>query len=197
MYHASSHDTPDMFDINSILKNKNKETVALLYERYGKKLYGFAITKWNVNEDDSWELVYKTIYKVMNVGDQYTFADEGKFIGFLFRIFVNYLKNHYRDTKTKGIVTTELLEKHEKQSSDRKETEEEKENASPLMRCLQKALALLDDWQKILLLMRAQDHSYEDISGYVNKPGDQLKVYHMRLKKVVTDKTNDCLNKKE
>lgn len=186
-----------MPEINSILKHKNKETVALLYERYGKKLYGFAVAKWKVTEDDAWELVYKTLYKAMNVSDQYTFADEGKFSAFLFKIFVNYLRNHYRDTKAKGIVTTELLETHEKMSSDRKESEEEKESTSPLMRCLQKALALLDDWQRILLLMRAQDHSYEEISAYAGRPGNQLKVYHMRLKKVVTEKTNDCMNKKE
>lgn len=186
-----------MFDINSILKNKNEETVALLYERYGKKLYGYAITKWKVSEDDSWELVYKTLYKVMNVADQYTFQDEGKFIGFLFKVFINYLRNHYRDTKAKGIVTTELLETHEKISSDRKESEEEKESTSPLMRCLQKVLALLEDWQRVLLLMRAQDYSYEAIAKYVNRPGDQLKVYHMRFKKVVTEKTNECMNKNE
>jgi DNA-directed RNA polymerase specialized sigma24 family protein len=133
----------------------------------------------------------------MNVADRYTFQDEGKFIAFLFKIFINYLRNHYRDTKAKGIATTELLEKHEKLSSDRKETEEENESSSPLMRCLQKVLALLEDWQRILLLMRAQDHAYEDISKYVARPGDQLKVYHMRLKKVVTEKTNDCVNNKE
>ena len=186
-----------MFDINTILKNKDEKTVALLYERYGKKLYSYAISKWKVSEDDSWELVYKTLYKAMNVADQYTFKDEGKFSSFLFKIFINYLRNHYRDTKAKGIVTTELLETHEKLSSDKKESDEEKESTGPLMRCLQKALAILEDWQRILLLMRAQDHSYEDISKYVERPGEQLKVYHMRLKKVVTDKTNECMNKRD
>jgi DNA-directed RNA polymerase specialized sigma24 family protein len=186
-----------MTDINAVLKDKNKETIALLYGRYGKKLYGFAVAKWNVSEDDAWELVYKTLYKAMDTAGRYTFADENKFIAFLFKIFINYLRNHYRDTKAKGIVTTELLEKHEKLSSDRKEQEEETESTSPLMKCLRKVMALLDDWQRILLLMRAQDHSYEDISGYVSRPGNQLKVYHMRLKKVVTEKTNDCLSKKE
>lgn len=191
-----------MFDINSILKNKdlpngqaNKETVALLYQRYGKKLYGYAITKWKLSEDDSWELVYKTLYKVMDVGHHYQFNDESKFTGFLFKIFINYLRNHYRDTKAKGIVTTDLLEVHEKVVNDRIDNEQEQVHESPLMRCLQKALAILEDWQRILLLMRAQDHSYEAISQYVDRPGDQLKVYHMRLKKVVAEKTNDCMNK--
>jgi len=182
-----------MNDVNSILKSKNKETITWIYERYGKKLYGFAIVKWKVSEDDAWDLVYKTLYKVLKVGDRYTFASEEKFAAFLFKSFVNNLRNHYRNTKAKGIVEVELLEKHEKLSHDRKENEDEKESTNPLMRCLQKVLALLEDWQRILLLMRAQDHSYDEISKYVSRPGDQLKVYHLRLKKVVTEKTNDCM----
>lgn len=186
-----------MFDIASKLKNKDSDAIALLYDRYGKKLYGYAISKWKVSEDESWELVYKTLYKVMQVAEQYKFEDENKFTAFIFRIFINFLRNHYRDTKAKGIHTVELLESHEKLSSDRKATEEETENTSPLMKCLQKVLHMLEDWQRILLLMRAQDHSYENISNYVEKPTEQLKVYHMRLKKVVAEKTNDCMQNKK
>jgi predicted metalloprotease with PDZ domain len=54
---------------------------------------------------------------------------------------------------------------------------------------------VLEDWQRIILLMRAQEYSYEDIANYVDKPVEQLKVYHMRLKKTVAEKTNDCINK--
>jgi len=43
--------------------------------------------------------------------------------------------------------------------------------------------------------MRAQDYSYEDIAKYVSRPANQLKVYHMRFKKIVTEKTNECVNK--
>ncbi|MFL5766185.1 MAG: RNA polymerase sigma factor [Bacteroidia bacterium] len=186
----------DMQDVNIILRKKNKETVALLYERFGKKLYGYGISKWKLSEDDAWDLIYKTLYRVMDVADRYTFEDEGKLSSFIFTTFINYLRNHYRDTKAKGLVTTELLESHEKMSGDRREMDEEAESTSPLMRCLQKALAVLDDWQRVLMLMRAQDYAYEEISKYVSRPGDQLKTYYMRLKKVVTEKTNDCMNKK-
>lgn len=186
-----------MFDIASKLKNKDSDAISLLYDRYGKKLYGYAVAKWKVSEDDSWELVYKTLYKVIQVAEQYKFENEDKFIAFLFKIFINLLRNHYRDTKSKSIHTVELLETHEKLSSDRKASEDEKEELSPLMKCLQKVLHVLEDWQRIILLMRAQDHSYEDISKYVDKPSDQLKVYHMRLKKVVEEKTNDCVKNKE
>ncbi|MGZ4053517.1 MAG: RNA polymerase sigma factor [Bacteroidia bacterium] len=186
-----------MFEPAKGLKDKDEAAIAWLYNRYGKKMYGYAVAKWKLSEDDSWNLVYKTLYKVMQVVDQYQFVDENKFIAFLFKIFINYLRNHYRDTKVKGIVIVELLEKHEKLSYDRKENEEEPKLMSPLMRCLQKALKIFDDWQRILLLMRAQNYSYEAISEYVKKPDDQLKVYHMRLKKVVTKKTTECMNKKE
>lgn len=181
-----------MFDIASEIKKEEKDAVAWLYGRYGKKLYGYAVSKWKVSEDDAWELIYKTLYQVLKVKDRYSFDDENRFVGFLFNTFINYLKNHYRDTKNKNIETVDLLPKHEKMSSDRSE-KDEKENRSPLMICLQKVLQALEDWQRILLLMRAQDHPYENISQYVNKPASQLKVYHLRIKKIVTDKTNDCV----
>jgi RNA polymerase sigma factor (sigma-70 family) len=183
-----------MFAIADEIKKTNTDPVGLLYERYGKKLYGYAVSKWKVSEDDAWELVYKTLYKVITVIDKYTFEDEQKFTGFLFKVFINYLRNHYRDHK-KDIQTTELMEKHEKMSSDRSAGNEER--VSPLMACLQKALALLDDWQRVLLLMRAQDHPYEAIAPYVDRPASQLKVYHLRLKKVVSDRTNECMDNKK
>mgnify|MGYP001610837835 FL=1 len=129
----------------------------------------------------------------MAVGDTYTFADENRFTGFVFKVFTNYLRNHYRDQKNKNIVTTELLEKHEKVNDAGLEQQEDAEKQSPLMQCLQRVLQALDDWQRIVLLMRAQDYPYEAIATYVNRPASQLKVYHLRLKKTVTDKTNECI----
>lgn len=184
-----------MFDIASKIKEKNTDAVALLYSRYGKKLYGYSVSKWKLSEDDSWELVYKTLFKVIKVLDDYKFEDENKFISFLFKIFINYLRNHYRDTKDKQLETVELSETHEKLAGDRNEQQEGPVKLSPLMECLQKVLHVMEDWQRIILLMRAQDYSYEDIAKYVSRPAGQLKVYHMRLKKVVTEKTNECINK--
>ena len=184
-----------MFDIAAKIKEKNTDAIALLYSRYGKKLYGYSVSKWKLSEDDSWEIVYKTMYKVIKVIDDYKFENENKFISFLFKIFINYLRNHYRDIKDKQLETVELMETHEKLAGDRNENQENAAKLSPLMKCLQKVLHVLEDWQRIILLMRAQDYSYEDISKYVSRPVEQLKVYHMRLKKVVEEKTNECINK--
>jgi|ERR1051326_4086316 RNA polymerase sigma-70 factor (ECF subfamily) len=185
-----------MVELVKEIKAKGPDGVALLYERYGKKLYAYAVSRWKVSEDEAWELVYKTLYKVMSVIDKYEFEDESKLSGLLFKIFINYLRNHYRDTKNKRIDTTMLTEQHEKMDFERQENKDEPLKKNPVMECLQKVLNALEGWQRIVLLMRAQDHPYEEIAPYVDKPAKQLKVYHLRLKKVVTDKTNECLGKK-
>lgn len=172
---------------------KNIKDVKYLYERFGKKLYGYGVSKWSLDEDDAWELVYKTLYRVKEVVGRYTFESEEKFSGFIFKIFINYLRNHYRDNKNKQLDTTELKDDHGRVSVDMNDNEKPE---SIYMSCLKKALQQLIDWQRILLLMRAQDFSYEQIAAYVDKPTDQLKVYHMRIKKQVTQSTNDCVNNK-
>lgn len=184
-----------MSDLISKIRKKDSEAVTLIYNSFGKKLYRYAVSKWTLREDDAWELVYKTLYRVIEVIDNYSFENEGKFSGFIFKIFINYLRNHYRDNKNKQFTTVELNERHGK--VDKHGRDEENTPFSKPLHCLKKVLDQLIDWQRILLLMRAQDFSYEQIAPYVEKPADQLKVYHMRLKKYVGEKTNECINTTE
>ncbi len=165
----------------------NKEAIAFLYNQYGKKLYGYAVSKWHMSEDEAWDMVYKTLYKIIEVADKYTFENEQKFVGFIFKVFINYLRMHYRDTKNKKIETVELSDK-------RMNVAPKSTGSSPLtpqMKVLQEELDKLEDWQRILLLMRAQDMSYASIAAYVNKSEDQLKVYYMRLKKSIGEKVSE------
>jgi RNA polymerase sigma factor (sigma-70 family) len=171
------------------IRKKDKQAIALLYERYGKKLYGFAIHKWRVSEDDAWDLVYKTLYKILDVIDKYTFESESKLNGFIYQVFINNLRNHYKEKKNKKPETIEL---NDRMSSPEKK-EEGPENI--YMRCLKKILEQFDDWKRMLLLMKAQNFSYEEISRYVNRPAEQLKTYYMRAKESLTEKVNDCVNK--
>jgi RNA polymerase sigma factor (sigma-70 family) len=175
------------------IKRKDKNAVTILYNNYGRKLYGFAVTKWNLDEDEAWDLVYQTLYKIMNVAGNYKFENEKKLAGFIFTVFVNNLRNHYQKKKSIGVETVELTEKHEHTLHNKDEKEAP---VSKHMSCLELALKQLEDWKRILLLMRAQDYSYEEIAGYVSKPADQLKVYYMRLKKQVTGEVNECIDKK-
>lgn len=181
-----------MIELLKEIRKKDKNAVTVLYNRYGKKLYGYAVSKWKLSEDDAWELVYKTLYKIIEVVDNYKYTDENKFAGFIFTVFTNYLRNHYQKAKKDQHETVELTGKNEPVFV-------EEPNDKPInnihMNYLQEELQQLEDWKKILLLMRAQDFSYEDIAKYVNKPAEQLKVYYMRLKKQLTDNINERINK--
>lgn len=158
-----------------LLLSDREKGLKQAYEKYGKKLYGYAISVWNCDQDSSWDLVYKTLYRAADQIGNYTFENEEKFGGFLFRVFVNYLKNHFRDNPRKHTV-----ELHENIASP-DASYNEPENPNHII--IRAELEKMEDWERVLLLTRSQGMSYSDISAYVNKPSDQLKVYYGRLKK--------------
>jgi len=180
-----------MIELLKEIRKKDKNAVTVLYNRYGKKLYGYAISKWKLDEDEAWELVYKTIYKVLEVVDNYKYADENKFAGFIFTVFSNNLRNLYQKKKNNPVETVELTGNNEPVLSDEPD---DKPINNIHMNYLQEELQQMEDWKKILLLMRAQDFSYDEIANYVNRPAEQLKVYYMRLKKQLTEKINARIN---
>jgi len=182
-----------MIDLLDQIRKKDKGAVSLLYTRYGKNLYGYAVAKWKLEEDEAWDLVYKTLYHILEVAERYSFESEKKFAGFVFTAFVNNLRNHYQKKKKTAFATVELSDRHGSHGTGN----EEEAPASPHMNCLQQALGGMEEWKRILLLMRAQDHSYEEIAAYVDKPAGQLKVYYMRLKKLLTEMVNECVNRKK
>jgi DNA-directed RNA polymerase specialized sigma24 family protein len=108
-----------MIDLVKEIQKKDKNAVTVLYNNYGKKLYGYAISKWNIDEDDAWELVYKTLYKIIEVADKYTFETESKFNGFIYQVFINNLRNKYNEQKNKYVETIALEEKHEYHSTEK------------------------------------------------------------------------------
>lgn len=164
------------------------ELITEVYNRYGKKLYSYAVRTWNTNEDAAWELVYKTIYKVIDSYTNYTFESEEKFASFVFRIFINYLRNHYRDNKQEKML--EFL------TIDDVSPEEETAQApvtitNEKLKALNEELDKMEDWQRMLLLMRSEGKPYSEIAQYIDKPENQLKVYYQRLKEQITKKLNE------
>lgn len=163
--------------------------ISELYRRYGARLYAYAIRSWRVNEDVSWDLVYRTLYKVIDSYQKYTFENEEKFASFTFRIFINLLRNHYRDNKkdmeglSLGDVNMDKLQTGTDETRD--------EPADPRLMVLRDELDKMEDWQRILLLMRSDGVAYSVIASYVDKPEEQLKVYYQRLKKLITDRINE------
>lgn len=119
------------------IRKKDKNAITALYNNYGKKLYGYAVSKWNLSEDDAWELIYKTLYKIIEVIDKYTFENESKFNGFIYQIFINNLRNNYNEQKNKYVQTIALEEKHG-HVSEKEENAEELLSTNPYMNCLKK-----------------------------------------------------------
>lgn len=175
----------------TLIRNSDASAVTVLYERYGKKLAGYAIKKWNTTEDDAWDLVYKTLYRVMETSGNYTFASEEKFSGFVFTVFVNYLRNLFRDRKNHPEMVREMDERIAELGSARDDASEE---ISPAVRLLNEALDELEDWERILLLMRSQDVPYSKIAALTGKTEDNLKVYYGRLKKKLETKLSEKMN---
>lgn len=172
------------------------EFVAQLYSRYGKKLYAYAIKNWSVTEDQSWDLVYKTLYKVIDSYKNYKFESEEKFAAFIFKIFINYLRNHYRDHKKQNeklqvaeISPVELQNRMDyRADTDRTNGDGTDVPSDPRLVALTEELDKMEDWQRMLLLMRSEGRPYSEIARYVQKPEEQLKVYYQRLKESITRK---------
>lgn len=159
-----------------LLKKSPKKGLEKMYTLYGTKLCAYALKNWTISEDEAWDLIYKTMYKIEQNIASYDFENEAKFGAFIYKVFINYLRNYYRDQKNKTISTTELNYETdiEDQNSETKESENIKQ--------LNFALEQLEDWQRMLLLLRAQDMPYSEIAKYIDKPEQQLKVYYGRLK---------------
>ncbi|MCD6066037.1 MAG: hypothetical protein K0S33_863 [Bacteroidetes bacterium] len=182
-----------MEKIRSILKD-HKQGAEWLYQNYGHKLVGYSVNVYNISEDAGWDLVYKTIYKMLEVVVDHEFENEQKLGGFMFRTFVNYLKNHLRDEKTRtgGAVIISI--------EDSKRDFANKGGDGPgnmRMRLLKAELDKLEGWQRILLLMHSQGSSYAEIAKFVNKPEGQLKVYYQRLKNRLAETLQEKLKTEE
>lgn len=171
------------------LKQGRNGLITVIYNRYGKKLYSYAVRSWNLDEDAAWDLIYKTIYKVIDSYTKYKFESEEKFASFVFKIFINYLRNHYRDNKTNK--TVELSPMDDVDLSTKESAVESSLPVSKKLQALNEVLDKMEDWERMLLLMRSEGRAYSEIAGYIDKPENQLKVYYQRLKEQIQKKLNE------
>jgi RNA polymerase sigma-70 factor (ECF subfamily) len=188
-----------------VLLERNREKgIELLYERYGKKLYSYGLKSWNLSEDQAWEMTYKTLYKTLEKFEEYEFSTEKKFGSFLFTIFCNDLRRHYRDTKKReeklsfttyneqlfeeshgnlALGSERQVQEKIMKASVEEYRQEDLAVTNPLMDELEDCLEQLEDWERVLILLRVQNMPYTEIANYVSKPANQLKVYHQRARK--------------
>ncbi|MFO0477148.1 MAG: hypothetical protein ACK50L_00010 [Bacteroidota bacterium] len=169
-----------------IIANLKDEVIIRLYSNYAKKLLRYSCNKFSIGEDEAWAIIYKTIYKVAEVEPKYNFENENKRQAFIFKTHLNYLRNFFRDDRSFENKNHEV--ELQEYFTD-KETDQTLPKNIPL-ELLKLELDQLQDWQRILLLMRGQDVPYVEISKYINKPENQLKVYYARLKKQLEENIN-------
>ena len=181
----------DTYPLTKEANNETNKAVKELYETYAKKLFAYTKKNYGIGEDDTWTIVYKTIYKMAEVKDRYTFENEFKRSAFIFKMHINFLRNYFRDNKSFEGSVCEVEMNYDLPSKD--ESTQTQEN--PQMKILQTELDKLEEWQRILLLMRGQDIPYSEIIPFVNKPERQLKVYYARLKKMLLENITSQLKK--
>lgn len=192
-----------------LMLEEGQDGVSVLYQRYGKKLFGYGQHTWKVDEDVNWDIIYQTLYKVNEKIGVYEFDSERSFAAIVFKIYVNFLRKHYRKTQHREqfIQFTTFNESlFEESGEDRslsaeraikqrlyKQTTDMDEDPvpeSPMLKLLRDELNKLENWQRVLLELKSQNMPYKEIANYIDKPAGQLKVYYQRLKARVLKNVN-------
>jgi RNA polymerase sigma-70 factor (ECF subfamily) len=164
----------------NVIKESKDKGLKVFYERYSKKLFSYSISHLKLDEDEAWNLIYSSFEKIMTKVKSYTFESEAKFGAFVLVVFLNDFRNLYKSRKKE--IQFDFSENIDDYKSLPQEPENS-ENDSEKMCLLKRELEKLEDWQRMLLLLKAQQMPYSQIAEYVQKPENQLKVYYARLKK--------------
>jgi|GEM_PF-607537 len=198
-------------DVISKFKQSLNEGLTVLYEGYGQHLFQFTINKWQLDEDEAYDTVYKTLEAVCKVIDRYQFDSENHFSNWLLKIHKNNILQLIRAKKAKDQIVfhyedwmAEVVQ-YEDEAFDMSNYEPivEKLNYntpykdSPLNNqlffAMQKALMLVPDNDREILLLRMNNYTYEEISQMLGIPNISLKVKFNRAKAKVQKKTLEIL----
>ena len=177
-----------------LLRKQDESALEMLYEQYGKKFYSYCIRRWRLDEDQAWDVVYKTLETLVIKAGGYSFASDKDFESFIFKVLINFLRQWYRQQNASGsneVVLVDFNEGEQEQSSLvkamnsvslRQFLEEDLTLENPNLKALSKALEKLDPTDADLLLLRAQNYSYDQIALFIKTDASHLKVKHHRAK---------------
>jgi RNA polymerase sigma factor (sigma-70 family) len=188
--------------------------LAALFEAFGQPLYGFAVNRWNLSEDESYEVLYKTFETVGKVISRYEFTSENHFANWIFKIHKNNILQFIRAKKRKE--SEHQIYSYADWENEASELADEgfsvagfndiiekvsvtnfysnTPSANLLMLAMQKALQQISDLERDLLLLRMNNYSYEEIAQMLGIENNQLKVKFNRAKAKVQKKTLEILN---
>jgi len=190
----------EKYDYRTILEciqAKEPMGLELLYERYGRPFHRFALDKWKLDEEDAWEIVYKTLETMVLKLPGYEFESQAKFDGFLFTVFTNFLRQRLRAMRSKQLpqlVFFDLQEEFVLPANVREALTKQafsdyyasENNDSSRMQEFKACLESLPQPDRDLLLLRAQNYSYDEIAALLGMENSQLKVkYHRAKEKLI------------
>lgn len=187
-----------------------KKGLALLFENYGQALYGYSVDRWHLDEDEAYDVLYKTLETVGKVINRYEFSSDGHFSNWLLKIQKNNILQLLRDKRRKGLKMTAVgFDQWEKEWQELETQADGSIDGSPgelslykdilervsqvdpytsspeqnyLMMSMQKALLNLNETDRELLLLRMNDYGYEEIARMLGIENNQLKVRFSRAK---------------
>lgn len=179
-----------------------KKGLATLFEGYGQSLYGFSRGQWHLDEDEGYDVLYKTLEIVGKVITRYEFSSENHFSNWLFKIHKNNILQFLRAKKRKEKLAIPIdikdweNEVHEMEDAgfdlqefksviDRLSSLNPYESTAShnhLMLSLQKGLQQLSETDRELLLLRMNNYSYDEIAKMLEIENNQLKVKFNRAK---------------
>lgn len=195
-----------MRDYNQILTSFQsglKEGLTVLFNGYGQALYGYCREQWKLSEDESYDVVYKTIETVGKVINRYAFTSERHFQNWIFKIHKNNLLQYLRSKKAKeenlslitfsdwaneakedgdAVIPLEKYRESIENLSAKSLFEEGKSAENPLLDSLQRSLQMLSDQERDLVLLRMSDYSYEQIASMLGLDSSGLRVRFLRIK---------------
>lgn len=201
-------------DIISSFQADSRQGLSDLFKKYGQSLYGFGMARWNLSEDESYEVLYKTFEAVGKVITRYEFESEKHFDNWLFKIHKNNILQFIRAQKIKdfgqqtysysdweneineltddGFSISGFNDLIEKVSATN--FYENTPSSSLLMLAVEKALQQIPEMERDILLLRMNNYSYDEIAKMLGIENNQLKVKFNRAKAKVHKKTLEILN---
>ena len=166
----------------------DREIAECLYKAYGVNLVRYAIKSWQQDEDDAWEILYDTLYGFINSYSSQTFDSEKQVGALVWKIFRNKLRDKIRQKKRKGNFSLDGLDPVEAVLLEGSAASNESTNENPILPKLDSVLEDLNDWERQLLLCRANDFPYRVIEELTGRKKDFLKVHYQRLKKRISER---------
>jgi RNA polymerase sigma factor (sigma-70 family) len=166
----------------------DREIAERLYKAYGVNLVRYAIKSWQQNEDDAWEILYDTLYGFINSYSTQTFDSEKQVGALVWKIFRNKLRDKLRQKKRQGNFSINGLDSLEAALLESSTACDKSTDGNPILSELNSVLEDLSDWERQLLLCRANDFPYRVIEELTGRKKDFLKVHYQRLKKRISER---------